>query len=167
MGAFQRSNLYNKSIYDELKRKDFRNSLHTFIKNISLTKYKEKVNPTEHLKNINRISEFSKNSEFSYMLKNGELNFGVSQKLLNLYLKYLWCLDIIKTPPHFPVDRIIQKNLNKKAKELNIKKQNIISWTQVVNKEQYLKVIYYAIKINEKLNYNNLAELELNLFDRK
>jgi hypothetical protein len=34
---------------------------------------------------------------------------GTAQKALNLYLKYLWCLGEIKTPPHCPFDRgIIQ-----------------------------------------------------------
>lgn len=30
--------------------------------------------------------------------------FGVAQKALNLFLKYLWCFDLIEQPPHCPID---------------------------------------------------------------
>jgi hypothetical protein len=36
-----------------------------------------------------------------------DLNRGIAQKLLNLYLKYLWCVGYIVEPPHCPIDRII------------------------------------------------------------
>ncbi|MGY0406758.1 MAG: hypothetical protein ACWIPJ_00160 [Polaribacter sp.] len=167
MGGFQRANLYDASVkQDKNERKAFKTALHELIKDIALTQYSNKVSQIEHIKNIIKVSDFTKGSKFSYLLNNGRLNFGVSQKLLNLYLKYLWCMGKIVTPPHFPVDRIIQEILNKEASKLNIKKQDIIAWTQIAKQEEYQKVILYATKINEHLKYNSLSELELNLFER-
>jgi len=167
MGGFQRANLYNKDVsYIEIERKNFREALHIFIKNIALTQYVTKtVDKDTHISNIKSISGFTAESEFSYLLNNGQLNFGISQKLLNLYLKYLWCMDKIETPPHFPVDRIIQENLNKEAKKYSIEAREITAWTQMETESEYMEVILYAINILERSDFKNLAELELELFE--
>jgi hypothetical protein len=44
-------------------------------------------------------------------LNGGTLFFGVAQKALNLYLKYLWCWDPNFIPPHCPFDDKIIKAL--------------------------------------------------------
>lgn len=50
----------------------------------------------------------------------------------NLYLKYQWCLGNIHEPPHFPIDRIIQKKLKPKP---------IINWTEMNTAEAYMEII--------------------------
>lgn len=167
MGGFQRANLYAKNVPpNESKRKEFREALHRHIKDVAVSQYTKEVSSNEHIKNIKNISEFTASSEFSDMLNKGQLNFGVSQKLLNLYLKYLWCMDAITTPPHFPVDRIIQLLLNKEAKELELPTRMITSWTQMETEQEYMEVIDFAAKVLEKSAFENLAELELHLFER-
>ena len=44
-------------------------------------------------------------------LNEGYINFGISQKVLNSYLKYLWCNSQIPLPPHCPFDAIIIRKL--------------------------------------------------------
>ena len=167
MGGFQRANLYDKQIPpNEQTRKKFREALHTFIKELAITQYTKDVSVKKHINNIKSISEFTAKSKFSYMLYKGKLNFGVSQKLLNLYLKYLWCIDAIATPPHFPVDRIIQVILNKETKKQGLPKRAITSWTQMETEKEYMEVIEFANKIIPFTGYMNLAQLELDLFDR-
>ena len=167
MGGFQRANLYDKKVKtDEEARKKFREALHKHIKNVALTQYTHKVTENTHIQNIKNISEFTAASEFSKLLNNGQLNFGVSQKLLNLYLKYLWCINTVKTPPHFPVDRIIQIKLNEKAKELKLDKRTVTSWTQMQNENEYTEVINFAKQVLEQSKLKTLAELELHLFER-
>jgi hypothetical protein len=60
----------------------------------------------------------------------GELGYkyGVAQKLLNLFLKYLWCLGTIAEPPHCPVDRIIIGKTCYKDK----------NWTEIVQRSEQL-----------------------------
>ncbi len=149
-GAFQRANIYQKGI-KEKQKVDFKNKLHELVLDIA-KQYKIEVIDKNHLNNIYLISQLIHNA-----LQNGNLNFGISQKVLNLYLKYLWCLERIPTPPHFPVDRIIQK-------ELRIKK--IVSWTQMKNEKDYMRIIEHA-KLKAQEQNISPSQLELNLYSRR
>lgn len=106
------------------------------------------VSTDKHTQLILEIKNWS--IEHKKILKAGEIKFGIAQKLLNLYLKYLWCANIIKyTPPHFPLDRMIQRN------------KQLINWTELNDS------VLYNFKINqihagsdkavwELIKYNNL-----------
>jgi hypothetical protein len=60
----------------------------------------------------------------------GKINFGIAQKMLNLYLKYMWSLGNIQEPPHFPVDRIIQIKLIRTSQTTRDYPIKIEAWTQ-------------------------------------
>lgn len=151
--AFQRANVYAGTPSDEDKQA-FKAETRGFIEKELIPKYGTKeVTDLEHIANIKAISEFT--GKFSSILNGEKLNFGVSQKLLNLYLKYLWCLNETTTPPHFPVDRRIQGIL--KVKQVN-------SWTKFEDEVSYMAVINHA---RENCSpYTSIAELELYLFER-
>ncbi|KFF06317.1 hypothetical protein [Flavobacterium reichenbachii] len=153
-GAFQRANIYKDGV-TETERKQFRTKLRGYIENSLITKYLDEVTEENHIQNIIALSEYT--TEFSSILKQGRINIGISQKLLNLYLKYLWCLDKISAPPHFPVDSIIQKHL---------KIVNPTPWTKMTNVEEYLRVIQVAKDLLPSKPYSSIAELELYLFER-
>jgi hypothetical protein len=150
-GAFQRANVYAKNCNDDKIKNLCKNRLHELIIDIA-EQYKAIVNEETHFENIIKVSQFTDDC-----LTNGQLNYGVSQKLLNLHLKYLWCLDAIPTPTHFPVDRIIQEKL---------KLNPIISWTKEMNEANYRTIIKQAKNQAEKENIS-IAELELKLFIRR
>lgn len=157
-GAFQRANVYKPNVLEKDK-KDFKFMLKGYIDNTIVDRYKKgNVSDSHHIENIERLQEYTSN--FDKLLTNGQFNFGVSQKLLNLYLKYLWCLDLIPEPPHFPVDRIIQQKLKFKP---------IIAWTKIETSEEYMSIVNFArTKINSKdAFYTSLATIELNLFSRR
>jgi hypothetical protein len=147
--AFQRANVYGSEYAHE--REDYKKLLKKHLKSIA-EQYKTPIDETTHIGNIFKISECG-----HQCLANGKLNFGVCQKLLNLYLKYLWCLDLITTPPHFPIDRLIQQQL---------KVKQIVAWTNNMNDENYKKIIEFA-KIRANSENLSLAELELMLFKRR
>ena len=152
--AFQRANVYKpKSI--ELECTYFKNMLKGYIENVILPQYKKEVSEERHIENIKAIISCSQ--DFASVLNGGQINFGISQKLLNLLLKYLWCLGEIDTPPHFPVDRIIQQK--------SIRNRPIISWTQIQDVETYLSIINQA---REKAVAQNksLAQWELENYSR-
>jgi len=166
-GAFQRAGIYRRGADEHLKNQ-FKSELKTDLEGFIQQQYFNPCTAAQHLENIKQLSEHTK--KYAALLKNGQLNIGVSQKVLNLFLKYLWCLKLIPTPPHFPVDRMIQIELNKKAKENNLSTQKIEPWTQFKDDSNYLKVIRFAEKIiNEVDEYKDfsLAELELTLFASK
>lgn len=153
-GAFQRANIYLPEV-TEKEKTAFRKALQQFINDKLVPVYQSAVTEEVHISNIETLSMFS--FGFKEILKNEQLNFGVSQKLLNLYLKYLWCLDSIPTPPHFPVDRIIQTKLGIK---------NIEAWTQFESAAPYMDVVNKAKEVLKNTEYTSLAQLELEIFRR-
>ncbi len=56
----------------------------------------------------------------------------MAQKLLNLYLKYLWCMGHVAEPPHCPVDRIILAETTLRDR---------LNWTKITTREQYMSAI--------------------------
>lgn len=165
--AFQRANVYKDNVTDTEKG-EFKTKTRAFIENELLNHYSNQVSDELHIENINKLSEFTK--QFQNILQNGKLNFGVSQKMLNLYLKYLWCSNKISEPPHFPVDRIIQVKLLDHSKQTGITSIGIEAWTKFNDEKHYLKVINSARELihkNENFKSYSLAKLELELFDRR
>lgn len=137
--AFSRNKIYNvenvKSIGIEKEKNAFRSKLFDHIESLIKNYSKDGNNVDIHKRNIESIVEFS-SDHFSGILQNSGLNIGTAQKILNLYLKYLWCSKLIDfEPPHFPIDRIIQKGTK-------IKGNKIVSWTKgIENYDTYLQLL--------------------------
>jgi len=66
------------------------------------------------------------------ILRDGNYRYGVAEKLLNLALKYYWCLGHIPTPPHCPVDRIVIEKTHLRGR---------VNWTEIKDEPQYRGVI--------------------------
>lgn len=167
-GAFQRVSIYPEKFPKEA-RNEFKIALREFIEQLINNQYYNVVSENNHIANIKSIREFTKGNKVGDI--SIPLNFGISQKLLNLYLKYQWCLGKLKIPPpHFPVDRVIQIELNKKAKALKLTSLEVKAWTLFKDEEDYMKVIRFAEKVKTSdiaLKNFSLAELELHLYRRK
>jgi hypothetical protein len=153
-GAFQHSGIY-KPTTKEKDRTNFRTMLRDYIENTILVDYKAQVtNDVTHLENIQAICSFT--GSFTEVLK-APINIGISQKLLNLALKYYWCLGIFPEPPHCPVDRIIQQKVYKVP---------LVNWTQLDSIETYMQIINDVKAIAEK-DKLTIAKWELENFDRR
>jgi len=142
-------------------KKEFKNALKNYFdkkkdNNIIEQYYENEVDEKQHVENIKRICENTKD-EYDDIIKGGKLNIGRAQKLLNLYLKYLWCLGEIAEPPHCPIDRKIIKKVESGS--------NITSWTNMKEINQYEDLIE---KIRKKAKEKNLsiAEWELKEYSR-
>jgi len=153
-GAFQHVKIYKENI-KETEKLHFRKELKGFIIEHILPQYNDSVCEFSHILNIEAIIVFSE--KWSNILNNGKLLLGVSQKLLNLVLKYYWCLGEIEEPPHCPIDRIIQVN--------GLKSKNIINWTSISDVNVYLNIIH---QVQEQANIvgKSIAEWELEEFSR-
>lgn len=154
-GAFQRSGVYKKGVTDKQK-KEFKTALKKKVDTLVEEHYTTKLGDVDkkHLSHIQELIKWSK--AHSSVLSGGKLNLGIAQKLFNLYLKYLWCLEKYPEPPHFPVDRIIQTKM----------KGEIISWTKLDSEKEYKKIIKRAREIALKQG-KSLAEWELIEFSRR
>ena len=90
MGTTQRGNLYTQNA-DKEQKISFHAALHRELKSM-IIKYKYEVSENQHILNIQNISdEFS--LKYNSLFKNGRFRIGSAQKSLNLWLKYLWCLN--------------------------------------------------------------------------
>lgn len=165
--SFQRAYAYVDNASEETKGY-FKNKTSGLIENM-LYQYKNGgVSDAQHVSNIKEVSANSQN--FYEIFIGGQINFGIAQKMLNLYLKYQWCLGNIAEPPHFPVDRIIQQKLNESAKLYNHNQINLEPWTRFKDEIHYLKVVNHArelSKIDDSIKGLSPAKIELTLFKRR
>lgn len=152
-GGFQRANVYSEATDSE--KSELKTALRDFVECNLFPKYSQEVSDDAHVKNIYDLSNHSK--QFGNILRHNKINFGVSQKLLNLYLKYRWCMgDMEIAPPHFPVDRRIQEI---------IKFPKIVSWTIFTDHNDYMRIIDHVRSISGE--YETIAEFELDHFERR
>jgi hypothetical protein len=156
--SFQRAYVY-KGKPNDTEKLALKKALRNRIEAISREEYSnvnQVVSDAQHITNIHSIIETSR--KFGSILNGEEIKFGVAQKLLNLYLKYVWLMFDKPTSPHFPVDRMIQV-------ALGIKEKDIVSWTIDLDEKSYMNIIKIA---RNKLNPNeSLAEFELRLYNEQ
>jgi len=129
-GALQHNSTYREGV-GEKRRKEFRAEWAKMIheKACRYVRPTQPITDIQHCETIRRISDkLSRN--FEGILKESRLRFGTSQKALNLYLKYLWRLGQVATPPHCPLDS-------------NVLAQGGASgaWTKCDREEQYMEWI--------------------------
>lgn len=153
--AFQRASVYKEGI-DETKKEPLKVEIRSYVEDKLDPQYVNgNVTDKQHIENIYLLS--NQTNDFDEILNGGQLNFGVSQKLLNLHLKYLWCLGKIEIPPHFPVDRRIQETLKLKP---------VLPWTDFQDETDYMRIIN-SVKQRLDKNYKTVAEYELKHFERR
>jgi hypothetical protein len=156
-GSVQRAKLYKDDI--DASSKDvskFRESVIKFITDNLIAQYFSGCTEEQHYENIKRLIDHANNVDPGILNDSG-YKYGVAQKLLNLALKYYWCLGIVSAPPHCPVDRIIISKTKYSGK---------INWTQITNRLDYQKVIE-EIKVLAKARQLSIPEWELAIFNRR
>jgi hypothetical protein len=109
--------------------------------------YQTNCSEASHLDNIGELVALFNKHDIA-----GRNKYGSAQKLLNVYLKYLWCFRLINDPPpHCPVDRIIISKTNL---------ANKVNWTEIANQEEYMMVIN-EISSKAKASDISIAQWEL------
>ena len=156
-GSVQRAKLY-KEITDSSSKEvgKFRENVIKFITDNLIPQYYAGCTEEQHYYNIERLINYA-NDVDPGILKTVGYKYGVAQKLLNLALKYYWCLGLINDPPHCPVDRIIISKT---------KHSGIINWTQITEKSEYQKVIE-EIKVLAGKSQLSIPAWELTIFNRR
>lgn len=151
-GAFQRNKVYKEGV-SEKQRELYRKELRGYFEKEILPAYDKSVEHDEHCAMIEKIANDS--SKHKSILSKERLSVGTAQKLLNLVLKYYWCLGWLPEPPHFPIDSRIQTCLPAKGR---------MSWTKITSMGEYQGIIDCARgKLKEG---ETLARWELQNFKR-
>lgn len=154
-GGFQRNAIYRGKAVNEKCRKLFRDFIKEEVQNLYTNSYKSNaVSESDHVQNLCKLKG-SIEKMHSSILKNRRITLGTIQKVVNLYLKYQWCVgNSDHMPPHCPIDAIIIKKLDLKEK---------VNWTELNDKQSYLILIS---KVKEIAEDEPIAEWELREFSR-
>ena len=150
--AFQRGKVYANNLSSNDKT-TLKNAIKTKLKELSLLYYDGNTAQEQHIKNIEFLSQ-TISQNHSNKLRGDRLRIGTAQKLLNLYVKFLWCLNEINEPIHCPID-------DKVLKKINVNQ----NWTDIDSIEDY-KVIITKIR-GCILDNETIAKWEWELWNRK
>lgn len=152
-GGLQRSYLYSKNA-TQSNRISFRKFLHCHLSSELLDEFSGRSITEQEL--VEKIKDIKEKAErkFSSILDKETMTFGQAQKLVNIYLKSMWVTGLLtEPPPHFPVDRKIQKIM---------KRESIDNWT-TVSEDTYLEIIDEAKPLAQAQGCS-LAEWEARAF---
>ena len=152
--AVQHNKLY-KSNANNNQKKFFRE----FWENELLDIYK-KIEKREVYRKKNLLHDMIElqkkiRENWEQILEKKDRGFRVShsQKSISVFLKHLWCMNLILEPEICPVDRIILNKTKSKEKK----------WTYVKSKDEYLSQLEF-IETEAKRNNISLAKFELSAF---
>lgn len=154
--SVQRSNLYEEKEGHTQEKNLFRERLTEFLSLTVIPLYKNQISEEEHYKNIDALIDYAEEIKGTLLAADG-YKYGVAQKLLNLALKYYWCLGLIAVPPHCPIDRIVISETKFKS---------LIKWTQITKKSAYEEIIEEV----KHLAYNkglSVPVSELTIYSRR
>jgi hypothetical protein len=156
--SVQHASLYIKGAWKDRREEinNFRNQVVCYVSENLIPRYRERVDGPQHVENIIELINHANNLESGILGENG-YKFGVAQKLLNLSLKYYWCLGEVEEPPHCPIDRIvIEKTMFRGS----------VNWTQITEAAEYLKIID-AVREMARLKGTSIAIWELSKYQRR
>ena len=167
-GAFQRAYIYGENV-SEGDRKKFRKHLNEKMQEVA-GHYKKGTLCDHKDGYIGILREFQKevkqNTMCKAVLRNESITLGVVQKLVNLYLKYLWCFDQAENPPpHCPFDAVVIKALKARIKVLDKKNQKQPCWTKLQTTEEYQMLVKAAESESQAKEFSSIAEWELRTFN--
>ena len=161
----KRGNLYGRCVREKIKR-DARYEIQMIE-----PQYDRAVDSETHIANIVAVKE-ALSEEFKLCLPDGRVRFGSAQKLLNQYLKYLWCAGHISAPPHCPFDNlVINRRLPDKndpywdryggAEALEVERPNIWRWTKCDDPADYQIWLAAAAEMAARSGGENIAEWDI------
>jgi len=159
--AFQTRNeafpVYRERELSEDEKTTVRECLSRFLAELG-SRYRNPVtDDNEHTGAIKRIAD-ELTARYGALLHDGRFRIGIAQKALNLYLKYLWCLGKIPTPPHCPFDKGVIDRLRPTIRQLGL--QDPPPWTELDSIEDYQPLVTAARSLAEPKGWS-IAEWEL------
>jgi hypothetical protein len=151
LASFQHVRVYGKGA-DEADRYVVKTDLVKALEEFSQHYSSAGMSDRGHVLNIGRLADRMTERCGSLLYEN-RFRIGVAQKALNLYLKYLWCIDLIPEPPNCPFDRTIIQELDG---------CHGINWSQFDDMATY-DLLVTAARI--RAGGQTLAEWELRFFN--
>jgi len=155
--AFQRADVYaDPKATTDPRRPVLREKLASLLRNLA-RQHSTAVSSKQHKLNIAAIADdLTRAFNGSGLLRADRFRIGIAQKALNLYLKYLWCLDKITTPPHCPFDDGIIEKL-----PLSEQQKKDLQWTALDSLDGYQTLVDAGLEKIKVTKHASLSEWEL------
>lgn len=118
------------------------------------------INEDIHLKKIQELAD-RLTLKFKHVLYEGRFRIGISQKIINLFLKYMWSMGEIPKTCHCPMDGIVKSLIQKEPG-----KTVLVDWTQLDAMNDYLDYVNAVKQIAEKDNLS-ITEWEFHNWERR
>lgn len=157
--SVQRAKLYGErvdSAQPSAATNRFREEVIEFLIKKIIPQYVDGCTEEQHYENIDALIAHATRADPGILGEAG-YKYGIAQKLLNLALKYYWCLGLIKEPPHCPIDRIIISKTRYNGR---------INWTQILRRSEYEEVIKEVKTLARKKGLS-IPRWELTHFSRR
>lgn len=156
-GSFSRNRVYKPKATEAAKRKLAENIKALLCEYAQ--KYKYPVSTEVYIKDVISLADIISQRHGNHLVKK-RLRIGTSQRLLGLYLKYLWALGWIQEPPTCQFDSNIIRRLEVDSKKLN--------WTKLDDEDDYRRLITAAAKKAQEQGYGkNVAQWELDMSENR
>lgn len=157
--AVQHNVLYTKDLALPI-RKEIRSYWFDCLRKIGL-KFENEITIIEYDSIVSELKKEMNNKFGAYFQSNSpdgsEFIISHAQKSISIYIKYLWCLNLIQEPKICPVDRIILSHTSAKSKD--------ISWGYVNDIIEHRRKFKYVIESSALANLS-IAKWELFLFNK-
>ncbi|MCK9400945.1 MAG: hypothetical protein M0Q51_13265 [Bacteroidales bacterium] len=150
--------IYNTEFKNSNQTKCIRNYIKDFLLKY-LSNYSS-IDENNHVQKINELSD-SISTKYSEILYKNRFRIGISQKIINLFLKYMWAIGKIDMPFHCPIDNIVKSKLQKEVNGHSLK-----DWTEIDDIKEYLKYIE-IIRLKSIESKITIAQWELENWRRK
>ncbi len=155
--AFQRADVYaDPKAYTDPRRPSLRDKLASLLRDLA-AQYTSTVSSGQHKINVAKIAtDLTEAFKDTDLLRGKRFRIGIAQKALNLYLKYLWCLDKITTPPHCPFDDGIIDEL-----PLSEQQKKDLKWTALDSLDGYQTLVDAGLEKIKVTKHASLSDWEL------
>ena len=151
--------IYNKENVPSEASKNLKNDLKEFLL-LTMEQFPS-CHENDHFSNIIKLSN-NISEKHCKILHNGRFRIGISQKVINLFLKYIWTTGKIGMPFHCPFDSIIKVALLNGSSE----RYELKDWTGLDSIEEYKKYVNLA-KIIASVKGLSIADWELYSWSRR
>ena len=120
----------------------------------------ENIGEKDHIEKIRCMAQHL-TKKYGDILHNNTFRIGIRQKIINLFLKYLWCLGWIKEPFHCPYDSIIKGKLINGDGPIQL-----ADWTKMNSMDEYGEYVKRA-KERAKASGYSIPAWELHVWNNR
>ena len=155
--SFSRNRVYYNDSVTDNEKIEFKDSIKRWLDEL-VNKYnnRECISSENIIENINSFANDLSNKHGN-ILDGNRFRIGTAQKLINVYLKYLWVIREIDEPPLCPLDGVVLNKLDE-----------VDNWTELDDLDRYKELIQIAQnKAKEEGFGSHIARWELKVWQNR